>query len=255
MTSVVFGDVHGDLYLLRKLVRTAREQWGPGVKFFGVGDYIDRGPDSKGVIDFMVSEGIGGICGNHELWFARWLSGFGLDDGVTSRIMGGLATLASYGLSEQDAKSATSRMMVPSSHHHFIQHLPISMNIQTEGPTYWLIHAGLKVAVGHSLVEGVKEALGSIFKQLPPGEQDHAIFQGLEFFGLQSALWVHFRRGGDDLFRLPGGGVQVVGHTPLRDPLDGGHFIALDVGCPRSDRLAGVAIQDDGSRTLFMVGR
>jgi len=65
--AVVFGDVHGDSVKLEKLVAEVRKRFGTEVDIYSLGDLIDRGPDSKGVLDICVREGIQGILGNHEL--------------------------------------------------------------------------------------------------------------------------------------------------------------------------------------------
>ena len=50
---IVIGDIHGCLKTLQELLEkkilvTAQDQ------LYFVGDYIDRGPDSKGVIDYLI---------------------------------------------------------------------------------------------------------------------------------------------------------------------------------------------------------
>lgn len=60
----VIGDVHGCLDELRALVAKLR---GEGVEhIWHLGDLVDRGPDSGGVVRFCMEEGIGGVMGNHE---------------------------------------------------------------------------------------------------------------------------------------------------------------------------------------------
>ena len=44
-----FGDIHGELEKLDELLDMTPLQ--PGDRLVFLGDYIDRGPDSKGVID------------------------------------------------------------------------------------------------------------------------------------------------------------------------------------------------------------
>jgi serine/threonine protein phosphatase 1 len=71
--TYAIGDIHGSLAKLRRLVaRCEREADGGPMRFVFIGDYIDRGPDSRGVIDYVIDLqsrlGTNAIClkGNHE---------------------------------------------------------------------------------------------------------------------------------------------------------------------------------------------
>lgn len=99
------GDVHGSLDMLKALIEACREHAeGRALQFVFLGDYIDRGPDSAGVVGFMMrlqdelGEGLIALRGNHEAFV------LGLLDGdVPLRVWlrnGGVETLASYGVSE-----------------------------------------------------------------------------------------------------------------------------------------------------------
>lgn len=66
----VISDIHGCLFTLRSLIETKIKPTGDDELIF-LGDYIDRGPESKGVIDYILNLGNQGIkttClrGNHE---------------------------------------------------------------------------------------------------------------------------------------------------------------------------------------------
>ena len=50
MRKFAVGDIHGCLHLLKKLIDIIQPTNEDTIIFLG--DYIDRGPDSKGVIDF-----------------------------------------------------------------------------------------------------------------------------------------------------------------------------------------------------------
>lgn len=73
LLTFAIGDIHGCLGKLRRLVaRCEREAGGNRCKFVFIGDYIDRGPDSRGVIDYLMAlqARLGGdavfLMGNHE---------------------------------------------------------------------------------------------------------------------------------------------------------------------------------------------
>jgi serine/threonine protein phosphatase 1 len=51
---IVIGDIHGCLKTLQQLLeKKVRPDTGDELYF--VGDYIDRGPDSKGVLDYLIA--------------------------------------------------------------------------------------------------------------------------------------------------------------------------------------------------------
>jgi serine/threonine protein phosphatase 1 len=96
------GDIHGRLDLLRLAVERIEAHAGGRPKhLLFLGDYVDRGPDSRGVVELVMALEQAGeatcLKGNHEnmmalavrdrgVAVARWLD------------MGGDATLRSYGL-------------------------------------------------------------------------------------------------------------------------------------------------------------
>jgi len=52
--TFIIGDIHGCLDMLKRLVEKIK--WDPAKdKLIFVGDYIDRGPDPKGVVDYILS--------------------------------------------------------------------------------------------------------------------------------------------------------------------------------------------------------
>ena len=66
----VISDIHGCLFTLRSLIETKIKPSANDELIF-LGDYIDRGPESKGVIDYIINlknQGIETVClkGNHE---------------------------------------------------------------------------------------------------------------------------------------------------------------------------------------------
>lgn len=73
---VAVGDIHGQLSLLLDLAHNAEQQmrkagltFGRHWTFLFLGDYIDRGPDSEGVVEALIRfQSRGAIClrGNHE---------------------------------------------------------------------------------------------------------------------------------------------------------------------------------------------
>src|SRR5215475_3844250 len=98
------GDIHGRADLLVDTMERidddlARRPIAHAVEIY-LGDYIDRGPDSRGVIDLLATRMVVGnaVClrGNHEELMERFLGNpLALPAWLK---LGGLQTLASYGV-------------------------------------------------------------------------------------------------------------------------------------------------------------
>jgi serine/threonine protein phosphatase 1 len=106
------GDIHGSLAKLRTLVaRCEAVAAGRPLTFIFLGDYIDRGPDSAGVVDYLMElksrrgERLIALKGNHEAVALEVCDGVCPADHWLSQ--GGEATLRSYGVTRaQDLPKA-----------------------------------------------------------------------------------------------------------------------------------------------------
>lgn len=189
---VAIGDIHGCSKTLKALWDHLAP-WKEYLHIF-VGDYIDRGPDSKGVIDFLIQareerETIF-LRGNHEQMLLD-----AVDSGDTSlwQLNGGMETMESYGCT--DPKS----FELPEEHLLFYRRTALFF----ETADYFFVHAG---APPHLTL---REA-----KQLPEAEEDF--------------LW-----GRDHLNALapPWEKTVVFGHTPRAFPIRKPSMIGIDTGC------------------------
>jgi serine/threonine protein phosphatase 1 len=137
----VIGDLHGQSDQLESLLNQLerlpdfRERW---VVFLG--DLIDRGPDSRGVIDRVLDlmrrhPRTCCLCGNHELQMLRALAGS--NDSEWLRGYGAAATFASYGAAPGDLDELS--RLLPRAHREFLANLPWCV----EHPQYLFVHAGL----------------------------------------------------------------------------------------------------------------
>src|SRR6478672_2141114 len=95
------GDIHGSLTKLRSLItRCERDAAGAPMRFVFVGDYIDVGPDSRGVIDYLIAlQGrlpgeVFTLMGDHEAIALAVLEGSA--DASPWAKADGAATLRSY---------------------------------------------------------------------------------------------------------------------------------------------------------------
>jgi len=124
------GDIHGCLEPLLKLME--RLQLTEEDRLGFLGDYIDRGPDPKGVIDYLLTlqGNVTFLMGNHERMFLDYLEG---RDKLLFLFNGGNATLRSYG----------SPAHVPETHRRFLKNL--LPYYETED--YLFVHAGLRPGI------------------------------------------------------------------------------------------------------------
>lgn len=79
MATIAVGDIHGNLPALNDVLDQIRGDAGPGDTVVFLGDYIDRGPDTRGCVDAIlgftrqVDAEVVCLIGNHEDWLLRTL--------------------------------------------------------------------------------------------------------------------------------------------------------------------------------------
>ena len=154
------GDIHGRLDLLDQILRMVRlddEAQPPALRrtLIFLGDYVDRGPESRGVIDRLISgipAGFDGVYlkGNHEEMLLRSLT----EPEMVPFWManGGAETLASYGILLADygddiagSERLTQAMAeaIPQDHLNFLRGLQVFVAFGG----YFFVHAGVKPGV------------------------------------------------------------------------------------------------------------
>ncbi len=168
MRRIVIGDIHGCGKALRTVLETIAPSRDDELIFLG--DYVDRGPDSRDVVDQLVELRshcrLVGLRGNHEIMLLGVTLG-GLDPAGWLR-RGGAATLASYGGSVAKIPDchleffSDLRPYYESDRHLFVHagYAPeLPMAKQNEAVTYWehlrrpppLPHcSGKRAFVGHT---------------------------------------------------------------------------------------------------------
>jgi serine/threonine protein phosphatase 1 len=129
------GDIHGCLDQLKTLMTQVAPKLADRVVFLG--DYVDRGPDSAGVIDYLIEFNriFPSTCflrGNHEQMFIDYLDGH---DPTSFLVNGGLKTLNSY--------QSSGQWPIPSSHRTFID----ALLDYYETEDYIFVHAGLRPGI------------------------------------------------------------------------------------------------------------
>ena len=110
MRIYAIGDIHGQREMLDEQIARIDRDGGAEDRLVFLGDLVDRGPDSRGVIDTILDGLDAGrrwraIRGNHDAMFHDFVTdGTVQNANVASglpwphRRLGGLATLASYGV-------------------------------------------------------------------------------------------------------------------------------------------------------------
>ncbi len=222
------GDVHGQAAELDRVLALVEADGGPDADVVFLGDYTDRGPDSRGVLDRLVAGRREGrrwttIRGNHDRMFLRFLEDgttgdAAIDSGATwlHPALGGPATLASYGVAVPDGcvldpaalsgVRADARDAVPEPHRAFLAGLPLT---RLTGEQLF-VHAGIRPGI-------------------PLEAQDE-----------EDLLWIRTPFLED---RRDHGRLVVHGHTRAPSPEHHGNRLSLDVGAGYGNPLVAVAIE------------
>jgi serine/threonine protein phosphatase 1 len=152
------GDIHGrrDLLddILARIEDDAAARGAADTLIVFLGDLIDRGPDSRGVVERLIAFAGGPfetrfLMGNHEEVFLRALSG----DLKALRFLiriGGRETILSYGLADAEYRALdfeslleTLRARVPDRHVDFLS----GFERWVEAGDYLFVHAGIRPGV------------------------------------------------------------------------------------------------------------
>lgn len=219
------GDVHGRADLLIRLLTTLREDIARG-EFEGrpilifLGDYVDRGFQSKEVINVLLGDMVSPfetyfLKGNHEQAMVQFLS----DPAIGPRWSeyGGAETLVSYGvqpprtrtsLEEWQQASDELNAALPPEHLHFLSNLDLTVRIGD----YVFVHAGVRPGV-------------------PLDQQTE-----------HDLLWIREEFLVD---RKPLEAVIVHGHTPATGPYRDARRIGLDTGAYLSGKLTAARFEHE----------
>lgn len=202
----VFSDIHGCYETFQKLISRLSPLPEDDLLVF-LGDYIDRGPDSRKVVEEIIRLGtryrIITLMGNHEKMFLDSLSGG--NDLTYYLVLGGKQTLASYGISEKDFDNIG--QYLSSRHLLFFQNLLPYW----ENEKYIFVHAGLRPGV-HLLQQSTRDLLWI---------RDEFIDSTYNF-----------------------GKRIIFGHTPFSEPLVESNKIGIDTGAVYNGHLTCLILPD-----------
>lgn len=190
---IAIGDIHGCALTLEKLLKTLQLEYGDEFTYVFLGDYTDRGPDSKSVVDQLLEFEHYHDCiflrGNHDqmlldayekgMW-DLWLSN------------GGGTTLENYDSTPGDFN-------LPRAHLEFFR----DTELYWETEDYFFVHAGISPDLT------IQENLDSIY------ERDQFMWQRDHIY-TDKNRWEK---------------IVVFGHTPVPEPLLRNNMIGIDTGC------------------------
>ncbi len=229
MRVYAIGDIHGHLEKLRAVHALIEEDRlrakDPDALIVHVGDLVDRGPDSAGVLGYL-AEGLAAgrpwvvLKGNHDRMMRRFLEPDRLRDPSRPDLhwlqdnLGGRTTLESYGVDTDPARGkeaihADARAAVPESHVALLDGLANHHAL----PGLYFVHAGVRPGVG--LAEQVEDDQVWIREPFLSDTRDHG------------ALVVH-------------------GHSPVAAATHYGNRLNIDSAAAYGGPLSAVVIEGEG---------
>ena len=237
MHIYAIGDIHGHLDLLRAAhhrIHADMALHGHG-KIVHLGDLVDRGPDSAGVVDYLMTGVEAGrdwvvLKGNHDRLFTQFLNdpdwkdpGLRIDLSWLHPKLGGPATLASYGVRAAADRPvakvhADAVVAVPARHRAFLESRPTSLRHED----CIFVHAGIRPGI--ALADQAEDDLVWIRKDFLEDPRDHG------------ALIVH-------------------GHTALDKATHYGNRLNMDSSAAYGGPLSAAVIEGRRAFLLTNVGR
>ena len=201
------GDIHGCLNHLINLLDVVNPDLEQNKLVF-VGDYLDRGPQSSKVVDFIIDlkkkynpENIICLMGNHERMFLDFLQG---QEEMFFLLNGGASTAVSYWGNHWER----SERRLPPEHHNFFA----TLKLYYETEDYIFVHGGLRPG-------------------LPLAAQKE-----------EDLLWI---RKEFILSEFNFGRRVIFGHTPVRTPLVMPNKIGIDTGAVYGNKLTCVSLPEE----------
>jgi len=225
------GDVHGHLDALEPLILTLAEdalasQPAERPMLIFVGDYVDRGPASAGVVERILglmretAFEVRTLKGNHEEALLQFLEEPSF--GATWADFGGNTTLASYGVQPPAQRTDTEAWIkasealaeaLPAEHLEFYRNLELMIEVGD----YAFVHAGVRPGV-------------------PLSRQSE-----------KDLIWIR-----QEFLTAPGRFEKIIvhGHTPMEEPQVLPARIGIDTGVYATGVLTAVRLDDTGPRIL-----
>ncbi|MCX7558154.1 metallophosphoesterase family protein [Sulfitobacter sp. F26204] len=229
------GDIHGQLTELHRVLSLIEADGGPDAQIVFLGDYTDRGPDSRGVLDLLVQGKEAGrnwifLKGNHDRMFYWFMQDYPQHEAYLPvelywlhQRLGGDTTLASYGVeftahSRQIEVHEQAHQAIPETHVQFLKDADLSYQTNS----LFFAHAGIRPGV--ALEDQDEEDLLWIRKEFHQDPRSHP------------KLIVH-------------------GHTPVDKATHYGNRINLDSGAGYGNSLTAAVFEGNNCWVLGHEGR
>lgn len=199
--TVAIGDIHGCAKSIESLLKKIHRKAGTTRPYIFLGDYTDRGPDSKSVIDLLLEFSETHECiflrGNHDQML---LDAYENEDWKPWLSNGGFVTLDSY-------ESTTLNFKLPEEHYKFFH----NTRLYWQNEEYFFVHAGLRPEL--------------------------TIKQNLKTDETHIYLWerAHIQSAHNEWEKT-----VVFGHTPVKEPIDRDNMLGIDTGCVYPDKGYGI---------------
>ena len=142
---IAIGDIHGCLKTFRGLVEDVIHLTQTD-NLYLVGDFIDRGPDSKGVLDYLTqltADGfhIESVRGNHEEMMLESVEDERFISGWVAN--GAEKTILSFGLDIGFFLTSETVLQIPEKYLEQIREIPYFIDL----PDYIIVHAGINLSI------------------------------------------------------------------------------------------------------------
>lgn len=215
------GDIHGELDLLREAHKRIADHAGESAQIVHVGDLIDRGPDSRGVIEYLREGQAKGrnwvvLKGNHDRFLSQFLRDPDwIDPALSNAVrwlehdgLGAAATLRSYGINPELPLArvhAQALAVISADEVDWLAALPVWYL----HPLALFVHAGVRPGV--DLADQTEDDLVWIRNDFLADPRDH-------------------------------GHLVVHGHTPVRMVQHHGNRLAIDTGAVFGGALSAVEL-------------
>lgn len=213
MKVAIIGDIHG---CHKQLIELLDKLPADIEKIYSVGDLIDRGPESKAVVQECIDREIICVRGNHEDMFLDVITGSKKYGESIFTMNGGDTTLESYQIGEittkHDFKGTSLEIVsidIPDEHFKFMNDMPYFI----ETDDFIFTHGG------------VPSWMGEEFRDTDPASENEL-------------MWNRGKTNGEL------GKIQISGHIPVQEP----HLIKgaanIDTGCFFGNKLSALILPD-----------
>ena len=237
MTGPIYaiGDIHGQHDALLQALALIQTDGGSQAEIVFIGDYTDRGPASRAVIDTLIAGTQAGkpwhcLMGNHDRMFSWFMQDYPRHDAHLPvylywlhERLGGQTTLASYGVGMRETDRqlevhARAKAAVPHTHVDFLR----ALKLHHETDDLYFSHAGIRPGVPL------------------PAQSEHDL------------LWIRKEFHSDTRDH---GKLIVHGHTPVACATHYGNRVNIDAGAGYGNPLATVVFEGRQCWSLTENGR